>query len=877
ENRAILFDDKLFSLGSDSVSTLPNVDSLSDAVIYSFFARQSNSPQLDNEDLKQIDPDDLEEMDLKWQMVMLTMRARSVMQLVAMIGVFKLTKNLLIMHLWHTPHQAQVLHDQIMRKKFKKAKKERNDLKLTLDKFQTSSKNLNKLLESEVNDKIGLGFDSQVFNSQVFDYEEFHSHESNNEVTKNTENDRYKTCEGYHAVSPSYTGTFLPYKPDLVITDDPNASKSVANVFNVESSTKKYSKDMSRTHRHYAPIVEDWISDSEDETEIEYVPKQREPSFVKSSKHVQSSRESVKKVKHPKQSANLRTNNQKSRVRMTHPHSNRNVVPTIVLTRSRLVSLNVDRPVPTAVTQSSVKSLWPIKHVVNKTHSPVKRPINQRTATKTSKFNKQVTTVKVNKVNVVQGNKGNAKNPQHTRHFITVVSYELMLFGLTKVAVVDLMLLDFLNDHTIQYALVVNPTIYVSCIKQFWATTIVKKVNDDVQLRALIDGKKVVVSKAIIRRDLYLDDAYGVECLSSEEIFTELARIRYEKPPSKLTFYKAFFSAQWKFLIHTLVQCLSAMRTAWNDFSCFMASIVICLAIGRKFNFSKYIFDSMVRNVNSPSKFLMYPCFLQVLIDNEVDDRTTHNTRYTSYALTQKVFANIRRVGKGFSCVETPLFASILVQPQPQAEEEVEVPIAPSPPTLQDPTPTPYVTPSQDQPSTPHDSSPQEQPTTSHESSIPLLTTLMEICATLSQKVVELEQDKHSQALEILQLKKRVKNIEKKKRLKSSGFKRLTRVGGKIEVIDVDEGITLVDVETNEEVVAMDAESHGRLNQKDVNAASKGVSAAEPTVFDDEDVTMTMAQTLIKLKAEKSKLLDEQIAQKLHDEEVQKATTKDRQ
>nr|GEW08376.1 hypothetical protein [Tanacetum cinerariifolium] len=55
---------------------LPNVDSLSDAVIYSFFASQSNSPQLDNEDLKQIDLDDLEEIDLKWQMAMLTMRAK---------------------------------------------------------------------------------------------------------------------------------------------------------------------------------------------------------------------------------------------------------------------------------------------------------------------------------------------------------------------------------------------------------------------------------------------------------------------------------------------------------------------------------------------------------------------------------------------------------------------------------------------------------------------------------------------------------------------------------------------------------------------------------------------------------------------------------
>nr|GEZ07646.1 hypothetical protein [Tanacetum cinerariifolium] len=62
------------------VSSLPNVDSLINAVIYSFFASQSTSPQFDNEDLKRIDVDGLEEMDLRWQMVMLTMRARRFLQ-----------------------------------------------------------------------------------------------------------------------------------------------------------------------------------------------------------------------------------------------------------------------------------------------------------------------------------------------------------------------------------------------------------------------------------------------------------------------------------------------------------------------------------------------------------------------------------------------------------------------------------------------------------------------------------------------------------------------------------------------------------------------------------------------------------------------------
>nr|GFA63399.1 hypothetical protein [Tanacetum cinerariifolium] len=59
------------------VFALPNMDTLSNAVIYSFFASQSNSPRLDNDDLKQIDSDDLDEMDLKWQMAMLTVRERT--------------------------------------------------------------------------------------------------------------------------------------------------------------------------------------------------------------------------------------------------------------------------------------------------------------------------------------------------------------------------------------------------------------------------------------------------------------------------------------------------------------------------------------------------------------------------------------------------------------------------------------------------------------------------------------------------------------------------------------------------------------------------------------------------------------------------------
>ncbi|GJT61291.1 hypothetical protein Tco_1004824 [Tanacetum coccineum] len=87
----------------------------------------------------------------------------------------------------------------------------------------------------------------------------------------------------------------------------------------------------------------------------------------------------------------------------------------------------------------------------------------------------------------------------------------------------------------------------------------------------------------------------------------ELERMGYENVTQKLAFYKAFFSPQWKFLIPTILQCLSAKTTAWNEFSSTMASAIICHAINQKFNFSKYIFDNMVKNLEGGVKFLIYP------------------------------------------------------------------------------------------------------------------------------------------------------------------------------------------------------------------------------------------------------------------------------
>nr|GEZ23554.1 hypothetical protein [Tanacetum cinerariifolium] len=117
---------------------------------------------------------------------------------------------------------------------------------------------------------------------------------------------------------------------------------------------------------------------------------------------------------------------------------------------------------------------------------------------------------------------------------------------------------------------------------------------------------------------------------------------------------------------------MSAKRTSWNEFNSSIASAVICLSTSRKFNFSKYIFDSLVRNVNGSTKFYMYLRFLQLMIRKQVGDLSSHTTKYSSPALTQKVFANMRRVGKRCSGVDTPLFEGMIVAQQ-VGEDAAEV------------------------------------------------------------------------------------------------------------------------------------------------------------------------------------------------------------
>nr|GEW43866.1 ribonuclease H-like domain-containing protein [Tanacetum cinerariifolium] len=273
-----------------------------------------------------------------------------------------------------------------LRKKFEKAEQERDELKLKLENFQTSLKNLSQLLASQTNDKTGLGYDNQVFNNTVFDCDEMFSSESNVSMPASLVYDSYKSGEGYHAVLPSYIGTFMPPKPDLVFHDAPIINETIPIAFNVDPSPSKPNKDLSQSNRPSAPLIEDWISNSEDESEGEPMPTQKAPSFVQTHEHVKTPRPSVKTVKHLILADNLRKAIPKSR---GHRNSRTRkacfvcksltyLIKDSVLIRSRLVPLNVARPINTAVPQTKVTRPRPAKTVVTKPHLPPRRTINHK-------------------------------------------------------------------------------------------------------------------------------------------------------------------------------------------------------------------------------------------------------------------------------------------------------------------------------------------------------------------------------------------------------------------------------------------------------------------------------------------------------------------
>ncbi|GJS54632.1 hypothetical protein Tco_0627994 [Tanacetum coccineum] len=170
-----------------------------------------------------------------------------------------------------------------------------------------------------------------------------------------------------------------------------------------------------------------------------------------------------------------------------------------------------------------------------------------------------------------------------------------------------------------------------------------------------IDGREVVVTESLIRTQLHFDDANGIFAMPNSDILEGMRVIGYPTDRA-LTFLKHHLSPQWRFLVHTLMHCLSPKSGSWNQFPSSIATAIICLSTDRVFNFSRFIIEGMIGNVKATkNKFLMYPRFLQMIVAIETADRTPRPT----FGFTRKLFANMRFKWEGQPMPLTPPMLAI--------------------------------------------------------------------------------------------------------------------------------------------------------------------------------------------------------------------------
>nr|GEU30127.1 putative ribonuclease H-like domain-containing protein [Tanacetum cinerariifolium] len=450
---------------NDQVSVVANVSAASVKIPVSAL------PSVDT-----LNADDLEEMDLKWQMAMLIVRARQFIQRtrrnLRANGPISMGFDMLKVECYNC-HRKRYFARECRSPKdtrrngvaepqrrnvpvetstsnalvlqcdgvgsydwsFQAEEEPTNYALMALTSSSSSSsdnENLSQLFASQTNDKAILGYNTQVFTSSMFDCDEMFTSETDKSLPASPIYDRYQSRDIYHTVPPPYTRTFMPPKLDLVFHDAPNVNETNHTTFNVKLSPIKPDKDLSHTHRPSAPIIEDWVSDLEDNFEAEIL--ETAPSFVQPTKQVKTPRSSVKTTKTSIPAANHKTaipkpnnnGNHKNRkacfvcksltylikdcdfyekkmaqtpvrnheprgnhqqyARMTLPNSQRHVVPTAVLTKSKLVSITAARPVTTAVPKPHMTRPRQAKTVVTKPYSPPRRHINRISSPKASIF-----------------------------------------------------------------------------------------------------------------------------------------------------------------------------------------------------------------------------------------------------------------------------------------------------------------------------------------------------------------------------------------------------------------------------------------------------------------------------------------------------------
>nr|GEW51829.1 hypothetical protein [Tanacetum cinerariifolium] len=192
-------------------------------------------------------------------------------------------------------------------------------------------------------------------------------------------------------------------------------------------------------------------------------------------------------------------------------------------------------------------------------------------------------------------------------------------------------MVDFIAASSLRYALTVKPTVFVSHIRQFWSTARIETTDEGTQILATVDGIQRTVSESSLRRNLMLRDEDGISSLPDTELFENLTLI-------------------------------GPKCTGFNELSSNIATALVCLTTNRTYNFSKMIFDGMVKNVhNKISKFLMYLRFLTICLRMSQFGQIIHTHQYVVPFHTKKLFTTLQVNSPSFSGKIVLLFDTMLV------------------------------------------------------------------------------------------------------------------------------------------------------------------------------------------------------------------------
>nr|GEU97659.1 ribonuclease H-like domain-containing protein [Tanacetum cinerariifolium] len=343
-------------------SSPPNVDSLSNAVLYSLFASQSTNPQLDNEDLKQIDVDDLEEMDLRWQMAMLTMRARRFLQKTGInLGANGRTSMGFDMSKVECFNCHQKRH---------------------FARECRSPKDSRRVMVQEVmNGVIKQRRSLQTMHLWLF-------HPTLLLIM------RFQPSAGYHVIPPPYTRTFMPPKPALVFNIAPTAVETDHHAFNVQLSPTKPEQDLHTVQPIETSISAATLALASSKSTSSGKRRNRKTCIVcKSVDHlIKDCDYHAKKMAQPTQRTYAHRGNHKQYALLTHQKPQQHMVPIVVLTQSKPVLNTVIRPVSAAVPRLNVTRPRLAHLTVTKSKSPIRRHITRSPSLKTSNSPPRVTT-----------------------------------------------------------------------------------------------------------------------------------------------------------------------------------------------------------------------------------------------------------------------------------------------------------------------------------------------------------------------------------------------------------------------------------------------------------------------------------------------------